>query len=378
MMDKFVVTGWSSGPRFTTFRPVVRPGTIADALLLGILTLATCCLASCGTVNAGSARAPVILVNNFGRSTSGYVIDAGGRIAPTGTLKFPMAEVDVATDAKADSTGNIYVANWSSVDERNDSIVIFSAGSSGKATPIATIAGKATGLNRHITAIAIDASGNIFAGNVGHGRTPPSTLCVPGQSAEANDASVTAYQSGSSGDVKPIAAISGPCTGIQAPLSLAVDSKENLYVANGKGIVVFPPHSNGNIEPSAVIAGPRTGLTGVRSIALDAGDNLFALNERPNEVLVFRAHSTGDVAPMAKISGPKTGLDRFEGKIAVDSSGNLFAGGTDLYQKIKIIVFAPGSNGDAQPLASVTYHWSPDVWAYGIVGTTALLLGFPE
>lgn len=195
---------------------------------------------------------------------SGYALDPSGRITSTGTLSYSMAEVDEATDAKVDSTGNIYVSNSSILNEHDkNSILIFPAGSTGKATPIATIAGNATRLSGVINAIAVDAGGNIFAGNVAQGSAPPSTLCVPSQNAEANDASVTAYPSGSSGDVKPIAVISGPCTGIRALLSLAVDSKGNLYVANGNSIVVFPPHSSGNVKPNAVIAGPSTGLTGV-------------------------------------------------------------------------------------------------------------------
>ncbi|MGC2492946.1 hypothetical protein [Candidatus Binatus sp.] len=234
------------------------------ALLLGILIFTASCSVSCATLNGGTARTPAILVNNFGRSMSGYALDPSGRITSTGTLSYSMAEVDEATDAKVDSTGNIYVSNSSILNEHDkNSILIFPAGSTGKATPIATIAGNATRLSGVINAIAVDAGGNIFAGNVAQGSAPPSTLCVPSQNAEANDASVTAYPSGSSGDVKPIAVISGPCTGIRALLSLAVDSKGNLYVANGNSIVVFPPHSSGNVKPNAVIAGPSTGLTGV-------------------------------------------------------------------------------------------------------------------
>jgi hypothetical protein len=353
-------------------------------LLLGILIFATGSIFSCATANGEPGRTPAILVNNFGRSTTGYVLDASGRITSTGTLGYSTAEAEVPTDAVA-SNGKIYVANQPDLNEHDkNSIVIFSAGSTGKATPIARIQGNATGLSGYIAAIAVDAGGNIFAGHLGHDELgsspkPPSTLCVPGQTAGANDASITAYPSGSSGNVKPIAMISGPCTRIQSPLSLAIDSKGNFYVANGSSeIVVFPPRSNGNIKPIAVIAGPSTGLTEVKSIALDAKDNLSALNERPNEVLVFRAHSAGDVAPIAKISGGRTDLDRFEGKIAFDSNGDLYAGGTDLSEKIKIIVFAPGSNGDAQPLASETYHWSPDVWAYGFFAYVALLMGFRD
>jgi len=313
---------------------------------------------------------------------TGYALDASGRIAPTGTLKYSMAEIDVAMDAKVDSFGNIYVANWSSVSNgRDDSIVIFPAGSSGRATPIATIAGNATGLKNYIAAISVDSGGNVFAANIDRSASRSPNVCVPGADAKAGDPSVTAYPAGSGGNVKPIAVIAGPCTGIQAPISLAVGSNGNLFVANSgsREIVVFPAASSGNVKPSAVIAGPRTGLTYVKSIAIDRSDNVYVLNEfAKDEVLVFRAHSTGDVPPIAKISGPKTGLDEFEGKIALDSSGNLYAGGTDRHERTKIFVFAPGSNGDAEPLASVRHHWSLGVWTYGIVGTIALLLGFPE
>ncbi len=365
-----------------TFRSVVLLGRIAKPLLLAILISAPTGVMSCAILNAEPARPPAIFVNNFGRSMTGYALGAGGRIRPTGTLSYSMGDVGVAVDAKVDSAGNIYVVNFSAITNgRENSVVVFPPLGSGKGKPIAKILGKATGLKDYISAIAVDSDGTFFAANWQRlGQQPPET-CGPHAKAEASRGSITAYAAGSDGNVKPIAVIAGPWTGIQDPISIAVDSKGNLFVANGgnRGIVVFPPRSSGNVPPSVVIAGPRTGLAHVKSIALDANDNLYVLNEfAKDEVLVFRAHSTGDVAPVAKISGPKTGLDQFEGNIAVDSSGNLFAGGTDRYGRIRVIAFAPSSNGDAEPLASVTYHWSLGVWAYNIVGTIALLLGFPE
>ena len=82
-----------------------------------------------------------------------------------------------------------------------------------------------------------------------------------------NAASVTAYASGSNGNVLPIASISARDNMLEEPWSVALDSKANIYVANYGGgansigtITVYAAGSDGDATPIATIAGARTGL----------------------------------------------------------------------------------------------------------------------
>ena len=133
-----------------------------------------------------------------------------------------------------DGSGNIYV-----VSQGGPYINIYSAGSSGNATPSGMIAcitpmqgGTCTtdltqlGVPYGIT---LDPKGNIYVTNDG-------STAVPGFS-------VTIYGAGSSGDVAPLETIAGGSTGLNHPEGIALDSKGNIYVANLEGfsVTVYPP-----------------------------------------------------------------------------------------------------------------------------------------
>jgi sugar lactone lactonase YvrE len=74
---------------------------------------------------------------------------------------------------------------------------------------------------------------------------------------------VTVYAAGATGNVAPIATISGANTGLQAPTGIAVDAAGNIYVGdeNTNVVSVFAPGANGNVAPIRTIAGAATGLS---------------------------------------------------------------------------------------------------------------------
>jgi DNA-binding beta-propeller fold protein YncE len=139
-----------------------------------------------------------------------FPASGNGDIAPLASGTGPGSPHYVAFDKK----GNIYVSNGCSND-----VTIFAKGSSGDATPIATIGGAATGLSTP-EGIAVDPKGgNIYVANAGGNVTIYPAL---GSSTEMlNEA--------------PIAIISGSNTDLLKPIGIALDASLNIYVAQKCG-----------------------------------------------------------------------------------------------------------------------------------------------
>ena len=250
-----------------------------------------------------------------------------------------------------DLAGNIYVGNDSGGANYTGAIDVFQAGAHGRATPIAKIDGPDTGLYT-VKSIAVDSKGNIYATRQAYlyDRSAPG---------------VNVYPAGSTGNVKPIAVISGPNTGIDNLEGIAVDSKGSIYVTNNAGsgsILVFPAGSSGDVRPTAVIGPSKTNSVG--ALALDSRANVYVVRlsgserSRRETIEIYRAGSSRVDPPIATISGPKTGLAdpnyTIRG-IAIDSIGNIYVAVEDegLAPGSKLIVYASGSDGDVSPKAII-------------------------
>jgi sugar lactone lactonase YvrE len=179
-------------------------------------------------------------------SVNVYAADANGNVAPirdfysTG-LSFPRS---VALDTSSDA----YVVSRH-ICERGrcagtDQVIIYAAGASGNVTPLRTISGSNTGLNRPC-GITLDPDNNAYVTNEGGNR-------------------LTAYAAGATGNVTPIRTISGLKTRLNSPCGIALDSDNNTYVTNegGNSVTVYAADANGNVEPMRTIHGSKTGLAG--------------------------------------------------------------------------------------------------------------------
>ncbi len=81
---------------------------------------------------------------------------------------------------------------------------------------------------------------------------------------------ITEYAPGATGNVAPIAVISGGSTGLSLPYGLTLDGSGNLFASNyaGSTITEYAAGATGNVAPIATIAGPATGLNGPASLTL--------------------------------------------------------------------------------------------------------------
>ena len=319
-----------------TFTATVTPTTIPTATPTTMPT----------ATPTPSSTLALFVTNLATNDVTAYPLGSSGNIAPLASGTGLAGPFGIARD----STGNLYVAN-----EDVDSVTIYPPGATGNSAPIATIGGANTALDNP-TGITLDSNGNIYVANAG--------------SLDGDADSVTIYPAlGSSTGIlneAPTATITGATTGLAFPTAITLDSSGNIYVANSgsqvggaDSITVFPAGSNGNAAPSSTISGASTGLAVPYGIAVDSGGNIYVANDGStigvsDSVTVYAPGTSGNVAPGRTITGASTGLDS-PGGIAVDSSGNLYVtndgslyGGAD-----SITVYAPGSNGNAVPSATL-------------------------
>jgi serine/threonine protein kinase, bacterial len=144
---------------------------------------------------------------------------------------------------------------------------------------------------------------------------------------------IVVYSSTANGQSTPVRLIQGTLTQINNLASLTVDATGNIYAtaqANaGAGtapglLLMFAPSANGNVAPARVL----TVTSGIfDGVAVDFGLNVYAVEEFPagtNPAIVeFAAGAVGAATPIRSISGPVTDIG-IPGGLRCDNAGNLF------------------------------------------------------
>jgi hypothetical protein len=170
--------------------------------------------------------------------------------------------------------------------------------------------------------------------------------------------SITEYANGASGNVAPVATISGSQTGLSGPTGLAL-SGTTLWVtdANTDTLESFTAGADGNVLPIETISGSKTTLdnpVGI-SVASDFGESLWVVNDptgRRPSVTEFDAFGPGNQAPETRISGPDTQLS--DPRAAVDVIGKSIEGRIEVANAGSDAITAYGDFGgsaDQKPLA---------------------------
>jgi hypothetical protein len=158
-------------------------------------------------------------------------------------------------------------------------------------------------------------------------------------------------------------------------------SGPRIYVADNLGgnsskILIFAKDASGNAAPVDSIVGASTHLAFIGGLTADAAGNLYVANDDATGldsgwVTVFAAGSTGNVAPARVIAGSLTGLRNPHG-IAVDDAGTIFVPDPTA---LAVFEFAPGANGNAAPVVTLSDAEGPVGIAIG--SDSSLYIGNP-
>lgn len=283
--------GQSSGGGSITSYPIAAVGNVTPATTIsGNLTGLDTPLF--GTINAsGTAYAPNVNAN----SVTTYIAGSTGNIGPTGDLAGPNTGLGEPSGVGIATSGDYYVCNPEG-GSAYTSVTEYAAGSSGNASPLATIRGAATTLNSPVD-VALDSSTYIYVSN---------------NSASSGGGWIAVFSPNSNGNIAPARLLQGSATGLNEPEGIALDTSGDLYVSNhaGNSVTVYAPGANGNVAPIRAISGSKTRLSGPTGIAVDSNGYIYVANNGTPSITVYASAATGNVVPIRTISGSSTGLNR--------------------------------------------------------------------
>lgn len=343
-------------------------GSKWSSCALGLIFAAVGCggggMSSTGSNSTGSGGGVI----QWSPSTSIYV--TSNLVQPPGSvLQFPRTAngntVPTATvtgtsgfyfDGLAiDSAGDLYVG----ADKVGTTEILEYA--PGTTTPAKTIMSSDFQGNPSIDApiysMDVDSNGNLY---VGAGWFTVGTLGYQG---------VAVFSGTANGNAAPTRTIAGSSTSIFTPAQLALDSANNLYVANynpastSNNILIFSGLANGNVAPTNTIGGSKTTIYYAEGVAVDNAGNIYVATEAPGPtggvtaptILEFSAGSVGNVAPVRTISGTSTGMMYQIWGLRVDSAGNVYVlneGSATV--GTEVLEFAPSAIGNAAPTAVIS------------------------
>jgi sugar lactone lactonase YvrE len=211
----------------------------------------------------------IYVANSESNSITVYAAGATGNATPAVTIYGTNTGLSFPNGLALDSTGKIYVSN-----EDGNSITVYAANPTYvpassinpnvnlaptelinvlNEAPTVTISGTNTGLScPH--ALALDATGNIYAVNAG---------CDTGNS-------VTVYAASATGNATPTATISGKSTNFDNPNGIALDAEGDIYVGNQNSVEVYAAKPTGSVTTAPVytLTGTTTGLNGIHGITV--------------------------------------------------------------------------------------------------------------
>jgi hypothetical protein len=169
--------------------------------------------------------------------------------------------------------------------------------------------------------------------------------------------SVTVYPITANGDVAPIEKIIGSKTGLNSPLSVALDAGGNIYVLNtgNDSLTIYASGSNHNVAPIRTIRGNETQMDSPAGMALDPSGNIYVANAGDAAITVYASGASGNVAPINTIEGSYTGLTK-PGQLALDASGKIYVPNEQCgYQGHGcIFVYAAGVTGNVAPKQNIS------------------------
>lgn len=359
--------------------------------------------------NNGSAVGLVDSVTVYAPFSEGFIPES-----PVATIMGTNTGLSYASGVTVDSSGKIYVINGQGGPDSSGSLTVYSPGSNGNATPLATISDNPacapcdeTRLNGP-SGLALDAALNIYVVNSGNANplddsvtvypalgnntgilnNPPlltidnseiegyeNTLIAPqgialdpnGNEFVTNDASVTIGYD----DFAVFSAGFGELNFIDfgddlyLPAGITVDSSDNAYIADNSASTADAPDSINvypydNYTPSSLITSSAQMLVPA-GIAEDSVGDILVANDATTSgsqgdwIAAYAPGSYANATPEALIYGSNTQLSLPLG-IAFDSDNNLYAvnatGGSNAQGSVTVYLY--GHSGNASPVNTIS------------------------
>lgn len=294
--------------------------------------------------------------DQYGSASSAVAVYRPGKTSPSYEIS---KGVDHPFAILTDANRNLYVANCYNCFFNNGhnsskgSVTVYAPG---KASPAYTITDGIDNPN----AMAVDSSGNLYVSNCPSKADP--MVCRANYYSGPGGGAITVYRKGSKSIAYSIS------NGIDAPQSLAVDRKDNLYAANvgDAEIAVYRPKA---VTPSYdILLGVFDGVSPV-SMTFDSHNDLFVAMCAFGETGRVCAFPPGSATTIAFLQSPPNFNPRI---VQFDAAGNLYA----LEAGIDAIQSAPSHKN--QVAVAVYPPWSGVPSKVLVIGTsydTAMVLG---
>jgi uncharacterized protein (TIGR03437 family) len=236
---------------------------------------------------------------------TGLAIGSGGTLyvaAPgyLGSAAKAIPGVPSAFDVALDRTGNVYATTGQFVREVTSDGTIATVAGSGASRYFGGDTGPASMARLNApSGVAVDAAGNFYIADTGNHRIRKVT-----QAGVISTIAGTGNP-GSKGDNGPAALAE-----LNAPRGLAIDSMNNLYVADSGNDQVRKIKSSGIIVPVAI------GLNNPEAVAADSNGSVYIADTKNNRVVKV---ASGVLTTVAQLSEPTA--------VLVDATGYVYVGG---------------------------------------------------
>ncbi len=285
-----------------------------------------------------------------------YTASQSGAVTPTATLS--TGSQNLPTAIAGDASGDLYVSvNTNNGTNSVGDILVFTGAATTPSRTI-TLPAPGTGYMYQVSSMTTDSMNNLYVAASG----APLLTGLTG-----SFVAIFVYAPGATGTASPLRTISGAATmlkggaGNSGMAQMSMDSKDNLYVANGGGspgtaVLMFQAGADGDVAPT-VITSSTYAPTGV---ALDAQDNIYISQSQsgpngviPSAVYVFTKGSGPSPTPTRTIMGTATEQNIYLNNIHVDSGGNIFvAQVADGHQAF--LVYSATANGNVAPSSTLS------------------------